>query len=85
MSNKPVLPGPYPVKIVAHNRDETQQQTLNTVNKHFPETDHAQTKHNHSKDKKYVSTTVILAVENEEQLQKLHLDLKAIEGVVMVL
>ena len=85
MSQKPVIPGPYPVKIVTHNHDEATQKTLDTVNRHFPDTDHEQTKHNHSKDKKYVSITVVLPVESEEQLKKLHEELKTIDGVVMVL
>jgi uncharacterized protein len=82
---KPVLPGPYPIKIVTHNQDGIKQAALDLVENHFPEYDKDKTKHKHSEGSQYVSTTVILYVETEEQLKKLHLDLKALSGVILVL
>lgn len=85
MKKKPVIPGPYPIKIVTHNEEAIKQAALDLVETHFPGFDNTQTKHNHSEGSQYVSTTVVLQVETEEQLKKLHLDLKAIDGVILVL
>ena len=82
---KPVIPGPYPIKIVTHNEDTVKQSALDLVEAHFPTYDKEKTKHKHSEGSQYLSTTVVLHVETEEQLKKLHLELKALTGVILVL
>jgi putative lipoic acid-binding regulatory protein len=85
MKEKPILPGPYPIKIVTYNNAETTEAILGIIQSHFPSYDHKKTKQNHSKGSQYVSTTVIVHAETETQLESLHQDLKAVAGVIMVL
>ncbi len=85
MSAKPVLPGPYPIKIVTRNSDETLVAILNTVREHYPDYDVEKTKQNLSKGNQYVSTTVTIYAESEEQLKKLHQALMKVPDVIMVL
>lgn len=85
MNKKIVIPGPYPIKIITEGRDETTEKVLEVVKNNFPEHDTDKTKHNPSKGNQYVSTTVHVHVDHEDQLKKLHEELKAIPGVIMVL
>ena len=82
---KPILPGPYPIKIVINNEETVLQAVLQIVNSHFPKLDNNQIKYKHSKDDHYISMTVTPYVKTEEQLKKLNRSLKELTGVIMIL
>lgn len=85
MTTKSILPGPYPIKIVTRNNDTTLKAVLAIVRKHFPDYDIEKTKQNISKGNQYISTTVTVYAEKEEQVKAFDKDLKQIPNVIMVI
>lgn len=85
MSKKHAIPGPFPVKIITHNSEGIRQTVLQAVKTVFPKCSEEFMRETTSGGDKYISFTVTLYVETEEQLTAMNQQLKAIPDVVMVL
>jgi uncharacterized protein len=79
------FPTDYPIKVVGRSSEHFRQQLDAVFTRHFGAFNDAQVQHRDSGRQNFVSYTYVMRVSSAQQLQALHLDLKAVDGVIMVL
>lgn len=75
----------YPIKVVGNNDDDFQSYVIETVRIHAPDLDLSQISLQHSRSGKYISVRLFITATGEEQLDRLHKDLKSSGRVHTVL
>jgi hypothetical protein len=75
----------YPIKVVGHNQNDFRGFVIETVQIHAPDLDIAKVTVNESRTGKYLSVRLQITVTGEDQLIRLHNDLKASGRVQTVL
>ncbi|MBV1786727.1 DUF493 family protein [Marinobacterium sp. D7] len=75
----------YPIKVVGHNENDFRGFVIETVQIHAPDLDITQVTVNESRTGKYLSVRLQITATGEEQLKRLHEDLKASGRVQTVL
>ena len=85
MSEKHALPGPYPIKVITRNVDDIRQYVLEAVQRVFPKFSEDLMREKASGGNKYLSFTVTVYAETEQQLKKLNDSLRANSDVMTVL
>jgi uncharacterized protein len=79
------FPADYPIKVVARANEGLRLQLDAIFLRHFGPFAVTQVQQRDSGRQNYVAYTYVMRADSEQQLQALHLDLKAVEGVIMVL
>ncbi|WP_027855642.1 YbeD family protein [Marinobacterium litorale] len=75
----------YPIKVVGHNEDDFRGFVIETVQIHAPDLDITKVTVAESRTGKYLSVRLAITATGEEQLQRLHEELKASGRVQTVL
>jgi len=79
------FPCQYPIKIICSAGDGVVERVLVVVRQHDPALDTSKLVVQDSKNGRFQSLRLVMTATGEEQLQQLHLDLKATGHVHMVL
>jgi uncharacterized protein len=79
------FPADYPIKVVGRSSEQLRSQLDAVFLRHFGPFAAAQVQHRDSGRQNYVAFTYVMRVSSAQQLTHLHEDLKAIDGVIMVL
>ncbi|CEA06182.1 protein YbeD [Pseudomonas saudimassiliensis] len=79
------FPCQYPIKIICSAGDGVVERVLAVVRQHDPALDASKLVVQDSKNGRFQSLRLVMTAAGEEQLQQLHLDLKATGHVHMVL
>ncbi|PCH58778.1 MAG: hypothetical protein COC19_08200 [SAR86 cluster bacterium] len=79
------FPCDYPVKVIGFSSDTFEADIVAVFEQHCGKITDAMIKKNPSKKGNYVSVTVTIQATGEAQLQTLFAELKAIDGIKMVL
>jgi uncharacterized protein len=80
-----VFPTDYPIKVVGRPSDEFRARVDAIVLRHAPSLDPGQISERLSQNGHFLSISYPLRAESREQVQKLVADLKACEGVLLLL
>ncbi len=78
------FPCEFPIKIIGKADLEFQATALAIVRKHYPQLSESVDIH-HSKQNNYISLTVTIQANSQEQLDAIYTELNANENVIMVL
>lgn len=79
------FPTDYPIKVVGRASDELRAHVHAVVLKHVPGLDPGSMSERLSEEGKYLSITYTIVAESREQVVALVNDLKATEGVIMII
>lgn len=79
------FPTDYPIKIVGRANDELRAHVHAVMLRHVPQLDPARMSERLSEEGKYLSITYTIVAESREQIVGLVNDLKATEGVMMII
>lgn len=79
------FPCDYPIKIMGDNHASFTERVVATVRRHAPELPDDKVSWRESRNGNYISVTVVIRAEGEEQLKRLHAELKADQWVRLVL
>lgn len=87
MTDKPKIEFPcdYPIKIIGRASENYDAHVIAIVNKHLNKPYEGKVQSRDSKEGNYLSLTLTLHIESEEQLQALFEDLKNDDEIMMVL
>lgn len=92
MSDKPASPpkiefpcANYPVKVIGDAGEGFNEMVIEVIRRHAPEVDAGALQQRDSRTGRYLSVQVLITATGNEQLQAIHLDLKATGRVHMVL
>jgi len=75
----------YPIKVVGNNSKDFRGYVIETVQNHVPDLDLTRVTVQESRSGKYVSVRLWITAQGEEQLEKMHKDLKSSGRVHTVL
>lgn len=75
----------YPIKIMGEHSDAYQEDVLDLVEKHAPGFDRLKVSHRVSSKGSFRSITVFITATGVDQLEALHIELKALSATKMVL
>ena len=79
------FPCQFVIKIMGHNNDEFQNDTLNIINKHFPAVGPNQISKRPSKDNNYLALSITVDAKNQDQLDATYRELTQAPSVIMAL
>jgi putative lipoic acid-binding regulatory protein len=79
------FPCDYPIKILGDNHSRFTDRVVELVRRHAPELPDHKVSSRESRHGNYISVTVVIRARGEDQLERLHNELKADESVRMVL
>jgi putative lipoic acid-binding regulatory protein len=84
---KPLLtfPTTFPVKVMGANEQDFETLVLEIIQKYASMVEERQITHRPSREGKFISVTVYIRAENQEQLDAIYRELSAHERVLMVL
>ncbi len=79
------FPCDYPIKILGDNHVSFTDRVVEVVRRHAPELPDEKVSCRESRNGNYISVTVVIRAQGEEQLKRLHAELKADQWVRLVL
>lgn len=79
------FPCDFTFKIVGHSNDHFADNVMEIMNKHFPDIENTTVNGRHSKEKKYLSLSVTVKAESQEQLDNAYRELSDSKDTVFVL
>jgi len=79
------FPCDFPIKVMGRADEDFDALVVSIIRKHSPEFMDATVKKRLSRGGKYVSVTVTIQAQNQEQLDKLYMELSTNEQVLMAL
>ncbi|MAZ39613.1 MAG: transcriptional regulator [Legionellales bacterium] len=79
------FPCEFPIKAMGYAKENFRATVLAIVQQYAPEVTDSMLKIKESKDGKYLSITVTIQAQSQEQLDNIYLDLNACDDVVMCL
>ena len=79
------FPCDFPIKVMGLANDDFEITVLHIIHQHCPDLAETAIQTRHSKNKKYLSLTVTIKVQNQQQLDTIYKDLSAAKQVLMVL
>ena len=84
---KPLLtfPTTFPVKVMGANEQEFEKLVLEIIQKHASMAEEREITRRPSREGKFISVTVYIRAENQEQLDAIYRELSAHERVLMML
>lgn len=79
------FPCDYPVKVMGQASSAFEQSVVRVCQRHSPEVDQGRVTVRESRAGNYLSVTVTIRATGERQLQELFAELKAVDGIKLVL
>ncbi len=75
----------FPIKVMMLSSDQAREDVLSTVSNHVGFDPQRDVRQRPSRSGRYESVTITVQVESREQLERIYLDVKGIDAVVMTL
>lgn len=84
---EPLLQYPcdYPIKVIGNNSEPFVDKVTEIIKTHFPALDASRIQHTQSANGKFISISVVLHLNCEEELQQAYQAIKTVPGLKMVL
>lgn len=80
-----VFPCNFPLKMFGRNSQQFINAVHTVISNHIPREEWISSKENHSRNQNYISCTVVICVQNREQLDNIIADINSCPDIIMAL